>query len=109
MRAGVALTDEDRKAWLDTLHAMIEGWVERGQNMILACSVLKQSYREALGVNQTTVRTVYLKGSYDLIRKRIEGRHHPYMDKNLLRSQFDTLEEPQTVCGWTSPPLRDDR
>jgi gluconokinase len=105
MRAGVALTDEDRKTWLDTLHAMIKGWVERGQNMILACSVLKQSYREALGVNQTTVRTVYLKGSYDLIRKRIEGRHHPYMDKNLLRSQFDTLEEP-TDGLWVdiSPP-----
>jgi gluconokinase len=94
MRAGIALTDEDRKIWLEALHGMIQGWLERGQNTILACSALKQTYREALGVNQTTVRTIYLKGSYDLIRKRIEERHHPYMDKDLLRSQFNTLEEP---------------
>jgi gluconokinase len=94
MRAGVALTDEDRKAWLETLHGEIQLWLERGQNTILACSALKRAYRDALGVNQTTVRTIYLKGSYDLIRRRIEERHHPYMDKDLLKSQFNTLEEP---------------
>jgi gluconokinase len=38
---------------------------------------------------------LYLKGSYELLRKRIEERQHPYMDKNLLRSQVDTLEEPK--------------
>jgi gluconokinase len=94
MRAGVALTDEDRAAWLETLHAKIEDWLDRGQDTVLACSALKQAYREALGVNQTTVRSIYLKGSYDLVRRRIEERHHPYMDKTLLRSQFDILEEP---------------
>jgi gluconokinase len=41
------------------------------------------------------VRTVYLKGSYPLLRKRIEERQHPYMDKNLLKSQLDALEEPK--------------
>jgi gluconokinase len=41
------------------------------------------------------VRTVYLKGSYELLRKRIEERQHRYMDKNLLRSQLDILEEPK--------------
>jgi gluconokinase len=95
MRAGVALTDEDRAAWLETLHAKIEDWLDRGQDTVLACSALKQAYREALGVNQTTVRSIYLKGSYDLVRRRIEERHHPYMDKTLLRSQFDILEEPK--------------
>jgi gluconokinase len=94
MRAGIALTDEDRKIWLEALHGMIQGWLEREQNTILACSALKQVYRDMLGVNQTTVRTVYLKGSYHLIRKRIDERQHPYMDNNLLRSQLDILEEP---------------
>ena len=98
MRAGIALTDEDRRTWLEALHEKIQGWLERGVDTILACSALKQAYREALGVNQSTVRTVYLKGSYELIRQRLEGRNHPYMDKNLLRSQFNTLEEP--TDGW---------
>jgi len=95
MRAGIALTDQDRKVWLDKLHANIQRWLRDKQNSILACSALKQTYRDMLGVNQDTVRTVYLKGSYELLRKRIEERHHPYMDKNLLRSQIDTLEEPR--------------
>jgi carbohydrate kinase (thermoresistant glucokinase family) len=95
MRAGFALTDEDRKLWLEKLHANIRHWLRDRQNTILACSALKQAYREILGVDQNTVRTVYLKGSYELLRKRIEERQHPYMDKNLLRSQLDTLEEPK--------------
>ena len=94
MRAGHALTDEDRKLWLERLHANIQSWLNEKDNTILACSALKQSYRHILGVDQNTVRTVYLKGSYELLRKRIEERQHPYMDKNLLRSQLDTLEEP---------------
>jgi len=95
MRVGIALSDEDRKLWLETLHAKIQRWLKDGQNTILACSALKQDYRDVLGVDQNTVRTVYLKGSYEVLRKRIEERQHPYMDKNLLRSQFDTLEEPK--------------
>jgi carbohydrate kinase (thermoresistant glucokinase family) len=95
MRAGIALTDEDRKLWLEKLRANIEDWLRRRQSTVLACSALKRAYRDVLGVNQSTVRTVYLKGSYELLRKRIEERQHPYMDKNLLRSQLDTLEEPK--------------
>lgn len=95
MRAGIALTDEDRKLWLKKLHANIQRWLKNRENTILACSALKQTYRDALGVNQSTVRTVYLKGSYKLLRKRIEGRQHPYMDKNLLESQLGILEEPR--------------
>jgi carbohydrate kinase (thermoresistant glucokinase family) len=95
MRAGIALTDEDRKLWLEKLHAHIRRWLKHRENTLLACSALKQAYRDILGVNQRTVRTVYLKGSSKLLRKRIEGRQHPYMDKNLLKSQLDTLEEPR--------------
>lgn len=95
MRAGTALTDEDRRSWLETLHAHIQGLLKQRKEAILACSALKQSYRDILGVNQTTVRTVYLKGTYELLRKRTEERKHPYMNKELLKSQLDTLEEPQ--------------
>jgi carbohydrate kinase (thermoresistant glucokinase family) len=94
MRAGLPLTDEDRKAWLDILHALIGRLLAEDRHAILACSALKQSYRDALGVDQDAVRTVYLKGSYELLRKRIEARNHPYMNKDLLRSQVSTMEEP---------------
>ena len=95
MRAGIALTDEDRRVWLEKLRDNIQRWLEERQDTILACSALKQAYRDILGVDQETVRTVYLKGSYPLLRKRIEERQHPYMDNSLLRSQLDTLEEPK--------------
>jgi len=95
MRAGIALTDEDRRLWLEKLRDKIQRWLKERQDTILACSALKQAYRNMLGVDQKTVRTVYLKGSYSLLRKRIEERQHPYMDKNLLRSQLGTLEEPK--------------
>jgi len=95
MRAGVALTDKDRKVWLEELYANIQHWLRDKQNSILACSALKQAYRDILGVNQGTVKTIYLKGSYELLRERIEERQHPYMDKNLLRSQLEALEEPK--------------
>jgi carbohydrate kinase (thermoresistant glucokinase family) len=94
MQAGVALTDEDRKVWLDTLHSNIVNWLKQGQNTILACSALKQAYRNLLGVDQQKVKTVYLKGSYELLRRRIDERQHRYMSKDLLRSQLGTLEEP---------------
>jgi carbohydrate kinase (thermoresistant glucokinase family) len=95
MRAGIPLTDEDRKIWLEILHGNIQRCLKEKVDTILACSALKQAYRDILGVDQNAVRTVYLKGSYELLRKRVEERQHPYMDKNLLRSQLDTLEEPK--------------
>lgn len=95
MRAGTPLTDEDRKTWLDILHGHIQRCLREGRDAILACSALKRAYRETLGVDQDKVRTVYLKGSYELLRKRIEDRKHPYMNKDLLKSQVETMEEPK--------------
>jgi carbohydrate kinase (thermoresistant glucokinase family) len=95
MAAGIALTDEDRKPWLERLHAKIVRRLGSGENAILACSALKQVYRDILGVDQNRVKTVYLKGSFDILSKRIQSRRHPYMDNTLLQSQLDTLEEPQ--------------
>jgi gluconokinase len=95
MRTGIALHDEDRRPWLERLRDEIQLWLQREKNAILACSALKQTYRDILGVDQDTVKTIYLKGSYEVIRERIEQRQHRYMNKDLLRSQFDTLEEPE--------------
>src|ERR1700684_3362219 len=49
MRAGIPLTDEDRAPWLQTLNGLLRGWAEKGAKGVLACSALKESYRDTLG------------------------------------------------------------
>lgn len=94
IRHGVPLTDEDRKPWLDRLRAEIIGWITTNRNAVLACSALKRSYREELEVGPA-VRVVYLKGSADLITKRLSARHGHFADAQILASQFADLEEPK--------------
>ena len=93
MRQGVPLTDADRQPWLERLRGLIQDNLDASQPAILACSALRQSYREVLLVNDQ-VRLVYLKGDYDLIANRLSARAGHYMDPQLLGSQFETLEEP---------------
>ena len=93
MRAGIALTDSDRAGWLGVLNALLRQ--AHGQRIVLACSALRHSYREALstGLPQPPV-FIYLKGSEAVLRKRLERRAGHFMPPGLLRSQLDTLEEP---------------
>ncbi len=93
MRAGTGLTDEDRAPWLEAMSSAISAWIEAGSNAVLACSALKRAYRDRLRVGPL-VTFVYLKGSYDEIRQRIEQRHGHFAGVGLLSSQFETLEEP---------------
>ncbi|MGH8011421.1 MAG: gluconokinase [Candidatus Binataceae bacterium] len=93
MRRGIALTDDDREAWLDAVRALIERCLD-GAGAVIACSALKQSYRERLMVDSTGVRLVFLKGSRALIARRLAMRAGHFFDPRLLRSQFETLEEP---------------
>lgn len=93
IRRGVPLTDEDRLPWLERLRVEISGWIAQRKNMILACSALKRSYREILDVG-AEVRFVYLKGSSDLIAKRLHQRHGHFADDKILASQLSELEEP---------------
>ena len=90
---GIALDDSDRTPWLAALHKAIQRWNGESKNVILACSALKQRYRDELRVGD--VRFVYLKGSYDLIRERLRARHGHFASESILRSQLADLEEPQ--------------
>jgi 6-phosphogluconate dehydrogenase len=94
MRAGIPLDDSDRQGWLTTLKGRIDRRIAAGENLVLACSALKKNYRDLLGIDQRLVVSVYLKGDFDLLRARIEGRNHQYMNKDLLTSQLATMEEP---------------
>jgi gluconokinase len=95
MANGIPLTDTDRSPWLQTLRHQIVTHQTTSSPYILACSALKQHYRNILRGNDTpeTVQFVYLKGSKILIRQRMEAREH-FMPSTLLDSQFETLEEP---------------
>lgn len=94
MRQGIPLNDDDRKPWLQTLRSKISRWKQESPVALLACSALKATYRELLGIDQDRVISIYLKGSLSLLKERIAGRNHQYMPDELLQSQLDTLEEP---------------
>lgn len=96
MAAGHPLNDDDRQPWLETLNRLMRGWYEEGKSGVLACSALKQRYRETLVAEMPdgAVDFVWLDGSRELIAGRLAARHHEYMNPNLLQSQIDTLEPP---------------
>ena len=91
MDGGNALTDKDRWPWL----YKVKEEIKKYNKVILACSGLKKSHRKILTFDDTIF--IYLKGSFDLIKKRLENRKSHFFSSDLLKSQFDALEEP-TNC-----------
>jgi gluconokinase len=94
MRQGIPLTDADRAPWLDRIGEELHRWTAEGRSGVLTCSALKRAYRDRIRSARPDVRFVYLKGSEALIKTRAAARHHEYMPASLVRSQFETLEEP---------------
>jgi gluconokinase len=100
MSQGNALTDADRAPWLDALHELIGALLARDESAVLSCSALKRAYRERLVHGHSDgVCLVYLRGSYELIRHRLEERRDHFMRADLLVSQFEALEEPDASEG----------
>ena len=95
MKAGTPLDDADRGPWLLKLNDLLRQSEKRGADTVLACSALKQSYREILARGLPPCRFVYLNGDIELIRSRLDDRRHRYMPASLLESQFAALEPPQ--------------
>jgi gluconokinase len=95
MASGQALNDADRTPWLERLHKLIAGSFAEGSSLVLACSALKEEYRQVLSGDLPNIHYVYLKGDLALIDSRLASRQGHYMKPNLLESQFQTLEEPQ--------------
>jgi gluconokinase len=95
LASGVPLSDEDRRPWLERLRSAIKTWIGENRSTVLACSALKSGYRRHLvrGL-EDRVRFVYLKGSFELIERRLAGRNDHFMNGALLANQFEVLEEP---------------
>ena len=104
MAAGTPLTDADRRPWL----ALLNGKLKEEKNAVLACSALKESYRQLLSQGLADCRYVHLRGSIELIRSRLADRKHRYMPASLLESQFKTLEPPANAIDVdiAQPPDR---
>ncbi|MCC5667306.1 gluconokinase [Nostoc sp. CHAB 5784] len=102
MRRDIPLSEADRTPWLQDLQTAIKHWLQENKNVVLACSALKDSYRQFLVLDSDgsanakgeRIKLVYLKGSYELIQMRLQKRSNHYMSEKLLNSQFYTLEEP---------------
>ena len=92
MRAGIALTDDDRAGWLSVL---ADELMRRGPHAVLTCSALKKAYRDRLRAGDPRVLFVHLDGSQSLIAGRIAARTHLYMPASLLESQFAALQLPE--------------
>jgi len=95
MSAGQPLTDQDRLPWLKTLHDLLKDHLQRGTSLILACSALKEEYRQILSSGISNVVFVHLQGDFGLIHARMRARSEHYMKPEMLRSQFASLEPPK--------------
>jgi carbohydrate kinase (thermoresistant glucokinase family) len=95
MHAGQPLTDADRRPWMAAVTERIDGYLEAGQPAVLACSLLKRSYRDQLTAVRPTVRIVFLDVSRAELARRLGARHGHFFPATLLDSQLADLEPPQ--------------
>lgn len=94
MHNGIPLTDEDRKPWLESISLVLKEEEEKG-GAILACSALKESYRQLLQAPlMNKIFWVHLEGTSALITERLKQRTQHFMNPALLASQYETLECP---------------
>src|SRR5947199_4608903 len=74
MHRGIPLNDADRAPWLARIHAELVRLAAQSANVVLACSALKQTYRDQISAG-VDLRLIYLHGSYQLMAQHIAHRH----------------------------------
>ncbi len=94
MTAGVPLTDEDRLPWLLSVRDVLVEHAGSGRSAVVACSALKEDYREFLLMGQADIKFVYLRGAPPVFERRLRERQGHFFDPKLLASQLETMEEP---------------
>lgn len=94
MSQGVGLNDELRIPWLQQIAEYCKNQIEIGQSMVLACSALKQSYRNVLRQSNQNILFVWVDISLAQIKQRLSFRKGHFADEKLLNSQFNDLETP---------------
>ncbi len=94
MHQGIPLTEADRQPWLAAMHAELVAQNAKRKNVVLACSALREQYRQIL-MDSLNVKLIFLRGSRELIAGRLRQRAHHFAGESILDDQFAVLEEPQ--------------
>ncbi len=94
MRAGIALTDDDRWPWLRAIAAWMDERIAGHESAVVTCSALKRSYREVLLGGRPQAMMVFLTVDRQVLARRLAIRHGHFFPSQLLGSQFDALEPP---------------
>ena len=94
MSCGTPLSDIDRKPWLHSISQWIDSHCLSDKNGVISCSALKKSYRLKITTNKDNIHLVYLRGTKELLLKRLTQRTDHFMPPDLLTSQLHILEEP---------------
>lgn len=98
MASGQPLNDDDRKPWLEKIHALLAQHEDDGSQVVVVCSALKKAYRDIIrgqtSAGSCPLSFIHLHGDFELISKRMLKRKGHFMKADMLRSQFDTLEIP---------------
>jgi gluconokinase len=94
MRAGIPLTDDDRRPWLEALARLIRDRHERGRGTVLACSALRRAYRDVIRAAAPPAETfvIELDVDADMLSERMNARTGHFMPTSLRESQLATLE-----------------
>ncbi len=109
MRAGHPLSDADRRPWLAAVAARMDEFAAAGESAVMACSALKNSYRDELLAGRPEARMVFLDASREVLEARLHTRHGHFFPATLLDSQLADLESPQPsghllVLDAATPP-----
>ena len=106
MQSGTPLNDLDRTGWLTALRCELDRREALGERVVLACSALKQRYRDALGLDATARATVFLELSPEVATLRLQARSEHFMPPSLVASQFEALEPPEhALCVDATLPV----
>ena len=109
MRSGIPLTDADRLPWLRTVAAWMDARIAHGESAVVACSVLKRSYRDLLlDGRRDCVLMAYLDVPREELERRLTSRHGHFFPRQLLASQLSALERPTPDEGVLTVPVAGD-
>jgi gluconokinase len=95
MRAGIPLTDADRRPWLHAIATWMDERIARGEPAVVTCSAIKRAYRDELLRGRPEARMIFLSVDREEAARRLAARHGHFFGPGLVGSQFDALEPPQ--------------
>ncbi|MEG9499274.1 gluconokinase [Mannheimia indoligenes] len=96
MANGTPLNDDDRRPWLERINDAAFSLEQKSEKGIIVCSALKKKYRDQIREGNADVKFLFLNGSFELVLERMKQRKGHFMKPEMLQSQFNTLEIPQT-------------